>query len=76
MKPQRNAAQAELRTFRALGPSQVQITARTKRPEGDGRDIFAVKATATREANTPAGFRHVTCAGGLLHISNSRPATR
>ena len=76
MMPQRNAAHAELQTFRARGPSQVQITAGNKRPEDGGRDIFAVKATAKREANTPARFGHVTCAGGLLRISNSRLATR
>jgi menaquinone-dependent protoporphyrinogen IX oxidase len=71
MKAQRNAARDGLRAFKALGLSPEQIAALTKKLEGDGPDIDAIKATATREANTLAGFRHVTCAGGQLHICDS-----
>jgi len=76
MKVQRNAARDELRAFKAQGLSPEQITALTKKPEGDGPDIEAITATARREANTAAGFGHVPRAGGRLQISNSRPATR
>jgi hypothetical protein len=76
MKVQRNAARDELRALKAQGLSPEQITALTKKPEGDSPDIEAITATARREANTAAGFGHVPRAGGLLHISNSRPATR
>ena len=75
MKVQRNAARDELRAFNALGLSPEQITALTKKLEG-GPHVDAIRATPTRDANTPAGFRHVACAGALLHISDSWLAKR
>ena len=60
MKVQRNGARDEIRAFKALGLSPEQSTALTRKPEGEGPDIDAIKATATRGANMAAGFRHVT----------------
>jgi hypothetical protein len=59
MKVLRNAARDELRAFKALGLSPEQINAVTSKPEGDAPDIGSGRATATRDANKPAGFRHV-----------------
>ena len=73
MKMQRKAARDELRAFKAMGVYQERITAPTKKPEGDGPDIDAIRAT--RGAKTPAEFRRATRARGLLHIPDSRPAT-
>jgi Flavodoxin domain len=72
----RNAARGELRVFKALGLSREQITALTKKPEGDAPDIDARWATATYQATMPAGFGYVTWANWLLHIADSRLATR
>jgi Flavodoxin domain len=74
MKVQRNPARDEPCAFKALGPRPEQSTSVTGKPEGD---IDAIKAAVTREASMCAGVRsHVTCAGGLLHPSESRMATR
>jgi Flavodoxin domain len=74
MKVQRNPARDEPRAFKAPGPRPEQSTSVTGKPEGD---IDAIKAAVTREASMSAGVRsHVTCAGGLLHLSESRMATR
>jgi hypothetical protein len=59
-----------------LGLSREQITALTRKPEGDAPDIDARWATARHEATMPARFRYVTWANWLLHIADSGLATR
>jgi hypothetical protein len=71
MKVQRNSARDEIRAFKALGLSPEQSTALTRKPEGEGPDIDAIKATATRGPIWRRGFvmsrERVGCCSSQTH---------